>query len=94
MCRAFHSFRSEAFPDAYSRKPLRLSWTFSEATFVVSGFVGALFHAATRPGRVIAIAAATGTLPRRQVEMVALAATVPVLNSRDAAVADATNAPR
>lgn len=62
----------------------------SEATFIDSSIVGALFRTATPAGRVIAIAAAPGTLPRRLIDMVALAATVPAFDSRDAAIAYAT----
>jgi anti-sigma B factor antagonist len=62
----------------------------SEATFIDSSIVGALFHAATPPSRILALTAAPGSLPRRLIDMVALAATVPVFDSRDAAVAYAT----
>ena len=62
----------------------------SEATFIDSGVVGVLFHAATPSCRIIAIAAAPGSLPRRLIDMVALTATVPTFDSRDAAIAYAT----
>jgi anti-sigma B factor antagonist len=62
----------------------------SEATFIDSSIVGALFHAATPPSRILALTAAPGSLPRRLIDMVALAATVPVFDSRDAAIAYAT----
>jgi anti-anti-sigma factor len=63
----------------------------SEATFIDSSVVGVLFDAATPPVRIVAIAAAPGTLPRRLIDMLALTATVPVFDSREAAVAYATN---
>lgn len=59
----------------------------SEATFIDSSIVGALFYAATVPDRIVAVAAAPDTLPRRLIEMVALSATVPTFDSRAAAVA-------
>jgi anti-anti-sigma factor len=63
----------------------------SEATFIDSSVVGVLFDAATPPVRIVAIAAAPGTLPRRLIDMLALTATVPVFDSREAAVAYATS---
>ncbi|HEX3329182.1 MAG TPA: STAS domain-containing protein [Gaiellales bacterium] len=62
----------------------------SEATFIDSGVVGVLFHAATPRGRNVAIAAAPGSLPRRLIDMVALTASAPTFDSRDAAIAYAT----
>ena len=59
----------------------------SEATFIDSSIVGALFHAATPAGRLVAIAATPGTLPRRFIDMVNLTATIPVFDSPVAAVA-------
>jgi hypothetical protein len=53
--------------------------------------VGVLFDAATPPVRIVAIAAAPGTLPRRLIDMLALTATVPVFDSREASVAYATS---
>ena len=43
----------------------------SEATFIDSSVVGALFRTALSPGHVIALAAAPGTMPRRLIDMVA-----------------------
>jgi anti-anti-sigma factor len=63
----------------------------SEATFIDSSVVGVLFDAATPPVRIVAIAAAPGTLPRRLIDMLALTATVPVFDSREASVAHATS---
>jgi len=63
----------------------------SEATFIDSSVVGVLFDAATPPVRIVAIAAAPGTLPRRLIDMLALTATVPVFDSREASVAYATS---
>jgi len=62
----------------------------SEATFIDSRVVGVLFQAAATPGRIVAIAAAPGTLPRRLIDMVALSTTIPLFDSRVAAVAYAT----
>jgi anti-anti-sigma factor len=64
----------------------------SEATFVDSSIVGVLFHAAAPPGRIIAVVAAPGTFPRRLIDMVALTASVPTFDSRDPAMAYATEA--
>jgi hypothetical protein len=75
--------------DAVSANKANVVADLCEATFVDSSIVGALFRAAAPSGRVVAIAAAPGTLPRRLVDMVDLAATVPVFDSRDAAIADA-----
>lgn len=63
----------------------------SEASFINSSIVGVLFREGTAPRRIIAIAAPPGHLPRRLIDMVALTATVPTFDSRDAAIAYATS---
>lgn len=62
----------------------------SEATFIDSSVVSALFHAAANSGRIAAIAAPRGSMPRHLIDMVALSASVPTFVSRAAAVAHAT----
>lgn len=57
-----------------------------EATFIDSSIIGALFHAAVPEGGIVAIAAASDSLPRRLIDMVALAATVPTFESRESAI--------
>jgi anti-anti-sigma factor len=66
----------------------------SETTFIDSSIVGALFHAPTTPGRIVAVAAPPGTLPRRVIDLIALSAAIPTFDSRHAAVAHAATEQR
>jgi anti-anti-sigma factor len=66
----------------------------SETTFIDSSIVGAVFHAPTTPGRIVAVTAPPSTLPRRVIDLIALSAAIPTFDSRKAAVAYAATKER
>jgi anti-anti-sigma factor len=85
----------EAALDAVLERDTNVVVDLSRTSFMDSSVLRStiLGHRALTPARVVAVAAPPGTEPRRLIDLVELAAIIPVFDSLEDAIAGAANAP-